>query len=329
MNSNLVEAGGTTTALKGRKDLKKTILDILKTYAQLPKQEGRGFTFVARVLRGEHMMAYNDGEPIIFKRFGAKKRMEERTLLHIMHHAERMRLIEPVDETYCRFRISEKGQDFIKSPHVVPVLRRTLGFSYPEFWLREKLSKTRREIAAQRGMETYNVFSNFTLDRIATEKPESLTELKSIPGMNQLKAELYGASITGLVRECNALIRSMYYQRVVAKAGSKTSQEVKVLFNEGRSLEEIAKIRSVKESTIRSHLEALHLSGDIDLRPWIEENLDGKLLYKGSEYFKNVSNHRLKQAYETLGMDYDALRLCRLYVSDFQSSETKLELTGS
>lgn len=329
MKSNQVEENGAVTVLKGRKDLKKTILDILKTYAQLPEKEGRGFSFVARILKGEPLMAYQNGEPIIFKRFATQRKMKETTLVQVMHQAERLRLIEPVDETYGRFRISAKGREFIREPHPVPVLRKTLTYSYPEYVLRTKLLALRRNAADQRGIEVYNVFSNFTLGRIIQDKPESLSELKSIPGMNQLKAELYGAGITGLVRECYATIRSMYYSRVQQKAASRACQDTKALFEEGKSIPEIAEYRGVKETTVMVYLESLHLCGEIDLRPWIEETLDGKLLYKGTEYFKNVSNPRLKEAYETLGLDYETLRLCRLYVSNFQSHETKLELTGS
>ena len=68
------------------------------------------------------------------------------------------------------------------------------------------------------------------------------------------------------------------------------------------------------------------MTGEIDLRPWIEKNVDSKALYKGAEYFKKVSNPKVKEAFQVLGLDYETLNLCKMYVANVVSRQVEIPL---
>lgn len=66
--------------------------------------------------------------------------------------------------------------------------------------LREQLKEWRRARAEADAVPAYVVFTNVTLDALASAKPTSLDELRRIPGIGPAKRERYGEAIVELIR---------------------------------------------------------------------------------------------------------------------------------
>ncbi|MCX6791368.1 MAG: AAA family ATPase [Candidatus Gribaldobacteria bacterium] len=103
------------------------------------------------------------------------------------------------------------------------------------------------------------------------------------------------------------------------KEKNSTYDQTLVLINQGKSLEEIAKIRSVTKGTVVSHLENLVLNGKIDLAE-LEQLTDEKLLLRIPEItlvFRELDTDKLQPVFEHFEGEhtYDDLRLARLFLN--------------
>ena len=72
----------------------------------------------------------------------------------------------------------------------------------------------------------------------------------------------------------------------------------------------------------------LHEIGHVDMVLWIEKNISSKSLFKGVEYFNRVQAPTLKEAYSTLGLDYNTLRFAWLYKRDTDARKEEARLSA-
>ena len=65
----------------------------------------------------------------------------------------------------------------------------------------EELIKMRAEIAAGRGIAPYVIFSNRTLAALCREKPETVEQMKTLPGIGSRNSALYGEQCIAIIRK--------------------------------------------------------------------------------------------------------------------------------
>jgi len=216
---------------------------------------------------------------------------------------------------YALISITEKGSEALLTAAPVQVNERTLRNSDYDRRILDGVREIRKAAADETKVESYQIFKDTVLNAIVEAKPASLEALKSLSGMTDKIADQLGGAITKLVLDTEAQRKAQY----------PAAQAVKSLFNAGMKMDEIAAKRQIQPSTAQNYLETLHRAGEIDLAAWVEENIDHQTLYKGAEYFTQVPNPRLRDAFEVLGLDYNTLRLCRLYVNDVQRKQEQLK----
>jgi len=66
--------------------------------------------------------------------------------------------------------------------------------------LKRALQNFRKREARRKGWKTYQVFNNATLDGIVLARPQSLTDLQSVPGMGPRRLDRWGTPLLELVR---------------------------------------------------------------------------------------------------------------------------------
>ena len=66
--------------------------------------------------------------------------------------------------------------------------------------LREALASHRRELARIKNLPSYCILQNATLDAMASQRPQTLAQLRNIPGIGDVKLEKYGASFLEIIR---------------------------------------------------------------------------------------------------------------------------------
>jgi len=135
--------------------------------------------------------------------------------------------------------------------------------------LREYLREWRRTTAKEQGMPAYVVLHDSSLDEICRLRPDSIAELLNITGIGERKADLYGQGILSALRQ---------YQegaRAAALPGKKTAPALETLqlLAEGKSFEDIARIRERQVSTVVNAVAGLVEKGELEFRPeWIDRN---------------------------------------------------------
>ncbi len=146
------------------------------------------------------------------------------------------------------------------------------------------LKTLRNQLAQKEGVPAYIIFSDSTLQELATYLPEHTSQLRQISGFGEVKTEKYGKlflkKITGYMEENNLTSRMTLKNpkkfRNSRKTKSKRSKEdTKAisfnLYQEGNSIEEIARLRELNASTIMGHLSHFILEGNLEIHEFVSK----------------------------------------------------------
>lgn len=299
--------------------------EILKTILLL--QDSFAANYLINILRGkkEFLREEVHAEFETFNSLPGRSGDYLRNVIHVLVQREYLTIEEG---TSGKLSISEKGCAFLDHPEEMEVKKRDLRMSTYDYMLLSELRKLRKQLVKAESKPAFRIFTDYTLDRIIDEKPLDLMGLKLVPGFGDYKANRFGPAVLRVVQQVMDRKQEDDAIRLLKKIRRPSYQNVKALFESGLSEEEIARKRMVKPQTIRTTLLDLDRAGEIDLRPWIEETVSPEVLEKGSEYFQQAEQVRLKDAYETLGLDYDTLRLCRLYVAKLSTRQDELKVAS-
>ncbi len=167
----------------------------------------------------------------------------------------------------------------------------------------EELRKKRKELALERKVPAYVVFSDKSLQAMATAKPLNLSAFEEIPGVGQAKLDQYGAIFIELIRS-----------HVITAEGpknlkGKTYLQTLSLIKAGKKPEEVAKEREINLTTVYSHLAMLYANGeDLDLDKYVNKNIQNIVIEKWHELNQPKE---LKAIYEALDekIPYHQIRL--------------------
>jgi ATP-dependent DNA helicase RecQ len=135
--------------------------------------------------------------------------------------------------------------------------------------LREYLREWRRMTAKEQSSPAYVVLHDTSLDEICRLKPGSITELLNITGIGERKADLYGQGILSALRQYREGARA------AALREKKTAPALETLrlLEEGKSFEDIARIRGRQISTVVNAVAGLVEKGELEFRAeWIDRS---------------------------------------------------------
>jgi ATP-dependent DNA helicase RecQ len=150
----------------------------------------------------------------------------------------------------------------------------------------EKLRTTRRKLAEKEQVPPFVVLSDASLTELASYLPQNSHELLGISGFGKVKVEKYGEDflrvITAYCLEKQLRTRMHYKQRrnfTNPRKVTDTKKESFDLYQEGKTIEEIANIRSLTANTILTHLAAYVGQGTIPLSRFVDQKTE-KLIAK-------------------------------------------------
>ncbi|RZM77310.1 DNA helicase RecQ [Leptolyngbya iicbica] len=126
-----------------------------------------------------------------------------------------------------------------------------------------QLRSLRKRLADAQGIPPYIVFTESTLRQMAQRMPRSLTQFSRISGVGSRKLEQYGQDfVTAINAYCvEHGVQSPAAQPQRASAPTSTQTQTLELYQAGHSLDEIARLRNLRHSTIVGHLVALLATG--------------------------------------------------------------------
>jgi len=135
--------------------------------------------------------------------------------------------------------------------------------------LREYLREWRRLTAKEQGVPAFVILHDTTLEEICRMMPTSIQQLRTITGIGERKAELFGREILAAIQ------RYREGARASAVPQKKTAPAVETLslISQGKTLQEIAQIRERQLGTVINAVAALVEIGAVDFNPdWIDRN---------------------------------------------------------
>jgi ATP-dependent DNA helicase RecQ len=168
----------------------------------------------------------------------------------------------------------------------------------------EALRAKRKEIADDQQIPPYIIFHDATLMAMMEHKPTTLAELAQLSGVGQHKLDLYGEKFLAVIQDFFGGDESL----------SESAAESLRLFKLNMDVLQIAKIRSLKESTVHGHLaEAIALglivlADVIDLSAQEIQQIESCILNLPEE-----QKNSLKPVFDELSeaYSYDILRCVR------------------
>jgi ATP-dependent DNA helicase RecQ len=135
--------------------------------------------------------------------------------------------------------------------------------------LREYLREWRRSAAKEQGVPAFVVLHDSSLDEICSLQPRSIEELLNITGIGERKAELYGQAILSALRQYSEGARAS----AVSENRTAPALETLKLLAEGKTFEDIARIRGRQIGTVINAVASLVEKGDLEFRAdWIDRN---------------------------------------------------------
>ena len=127
----------------------------------------------------------------------------------------------------------------------------------------------RRTTAKEQGVAAFVVLHDSSLDEICRMQPRSINDLLRITGIGERKAQLYGQSILAALQQYREGMRASATQEKKTAPALETLQ----LLAEGKTFEDIAKIRGRQIATVVNAVATLVEKGELQFRPeWIDRN---------------------------------------------------------
>ncbi len=157
--------------------------------------------------------------------------------------------------------------------------------------LAEYLREWRRTMARENKVPAYIILHDSTLEELCRRRPANLAELKQVPGIGEKKADVYGSELLQTLRNFGGGARAT---QTMAKEPAPAEQTLRLL-NEGRSFEEIARIRARQISTVICTVASLIETGQVKLDPeWISPDaqplIEAACLKQGVERLKDIKD---------------------------------------
>jgi ATP-dependent DNA helicase RecQ len=189
----------------------------------------------------------------------------------------------------------------------------------------ELLRIKRKALADAANLPPYTIFHDRTLVEMATFFPQSGPALEAIYGVGKAKLQKYADEFLPIIRDYCAQNGIEEKQRTETRSrrhssrvrrGSRTDQVIE-LYNEGSSLDEIARKFSVKRSTVVNHLwkgvqAGKEMRGDEILKLC---TADARLQQQALDAFDRLGTDYLRPVFDELEekVSYDDLHLIRLH----------------
>ncbi|WP_298536812.1 helix-turn-helix domain-containing protein [uncultured Algibacter sp.] len=178
----------------------------------------------------------------------------------------------------------------------------------------EKLRILRNDIADDKGLIHYQVFTQKALYEMCETLPTNKAELLKVNGMGKTRVEKYGSAILKVIRayceehdiETSADLDIFEAPKPKRKKGD-TKKESLALFQSGKSVQEIADVRELNTNTIIGHLASFMDSGEVKITDLIPEHHYEELkVLIPKKKFENLSDlkHQVDDKYS-----YGELRL--------------------
>ncbi|MEM9896290.1 MAG: DNA helicase RecQ [Bacteroidota bacterium] len=237
------------------------------------------------------------------------------------------------------FKVTKKGFDFIESPfsqelvkdhEFTPddneedsdrVVMNTAAYDKDLFAI---LKGLRKNIADKEDLPPYVIFSDPSMEEMATVYPTTMDHLKQIVGVGESKAKKFGEPFLEIIKdyiEENDIVTAA--DVLVKTSGTKSKNKIYIIqhIDQKMDFEEIAEARGMKYDEVIQEVENICYSGTkLNIDYYIDQLLDDERQDDIYDYFLNAETDSMVEAMEELEEYYseDEIRLMRIkFMSEY------------
>ncbi|MEM7055787.1 MAG: DNA helicase RecQ [Bacteroidota bacterium] len=231
-------------------------------------------------------------------------------------------------------QLTEKGKSFLRNSYAIKLLKDNVyepiesekkyekknmptdkAYDASLFQLLEEL---REKVAQERGVPTYAVLQNTSLEEMAIVYPTNLEDLARVSGLSMSKAIKFGKPFIQLIKKYVGEYDIITASDIVIKSKANRSKNKVYIIQQIDSksdLEEIAAAQSQSMEELIEQIEHICYSGvKLNLNYYIDTLLTQEQQQEIYGYFMQAKEDSIKQAYKALGNKYDEeeIRLMRI-----------------
>lgn len=296
-----------------------------------------GKKYIIDVLKGKSTeQIVNNGHDKISV-FGIVSDFADEEIKNIMRSLITLNFIHVSEGKYPTLSITNKGIKFLKQKESLEISKTSeshndLYENVPRQEIKydrelfEKLRVLRKQIADEKAVPPFMIFSDISLCEMAHYFPNDKNNFSKIEGVGTKKLESFGGAFLEVIN--NYTKENNIYSPEVPDCGEIGVNRIKRLVKTGRSkyaktkemvlqklsLSEIAKEEGFAEGTILKHIEKLLEAGeDIDI---VYLKLPREKFEKIKTAFEKYDDEKLKPVFELLKKEYsyDEIRLTKLFL---------------
>ena len=333
--------GGCDVCLADMEDFDATIIAQKIMSAAIRTGERFGAGYIAQVLRGskaERVLRLGHDNLSVYGIVNDHSDSEIREMCGLLLDKG---LLRKTSSEYATLGVTAEGKRFLNTRETLTLSRRKRQESVSESGvsrggasdtsdydagLFEELRKLRRRIASEKRVPPYVVFGDATLQQMAHFIPQNLNSLSRISGVGAVKLKQYGEEFLAVICEyarahgLSDRLETTRAESDIAPRDSRsngrtpTHKVTKHLLEQGHSIQETARQRSLLSNTIVAHIEMLVKEGEaLDLESHLPPS---SRIARIQDAFAEVGSSRLGPVKKILDDDYsyEEIRLVRAHV---------------
>jgi ATP-dependent DNA helicase RecQ len=308
----------------------KLVLECVQAFKETHKAK-----FICNVLGGIQTVEVATYKGDKHELFGIGKDFDEKHWNAIIRQLLVLNFLKKEIETYGTLKLTDEARQFLKKPVPITLVKeeeigdtdddgelitavKAAGGGASDETLFLMLKELRQKVAREKEIPPYVVFSEPSLEEMATQYPISMEELSHIGGVGRGKAAKFGGPFLSLIKkyvEENDIERPEDF--VLKSAQPKSGHKIKIIQNIDKKipLTDIAKGLGKSFNDLIDEIETIVHSGTrLDIRYYIDDEIDEDAQDEIIDYFKQSETDDLREAEEYFDGDYEEepLRLMRI-----------------
>jgi ATP-dependent DNA helicase RecQ len=292
---------------------------------------GFGLNHVVDVLRGADTEAIRQRAHNELSTYGVGRELKRDAWHAIGRELLRLGLVECAPGRFATLTLTKAGRDTLRDRTPITLTKQIdvtardqkarAGAIECDEMLFERLRVLRRNLADERGLPAYIIFSDVSLREMAKNYPTTASEFRRIPGVGEQKLKDFAEPFLSEIKNYLATHPRRTFSDDVdllfpRRRRSLNDSQAETLrrFQRGETVEEIARARGFVRSTIYSHLLAAIECGKLVERDQFLTPAQGKEI---AAAFHQVADGTLVDVSALLGNKYDIgkLRIFRAFAT--------------
>lgn len=300
-----------------KSDITEEAQKILSCVKRMGERFGVGIT--AKVLKGSKDKKISQFQLTSISTYGILSSYTEKELTEWIHFLIAEQLLATEEGKFPVLKLNQQSVDVLKGKRQVWMFTAPIPHSEETDYhedLFTALRARRKELADEKNVPPYVLFSDATLKELSRYFPVTKEDMLTIKGIGEKKYEQYGETFLQVIQEwrrgnqdVTERVRISDTPRAKPRKENEEGPSHLVsykLFQSGKSIKDIAAMRDLAKQTVESHLFKAYKDGHPLLwQIFFNEEEEAKVLAAHQQ----LEDPKLKEIKETLGDSFDYTKI--------------------